>query len=108
MTANPLAEILAAERAVTEAIAEATEHAEAELNETRRQARQLTDEARNRGRSAAERRYEEGIARARDAGDRIRSGADERVAALRRSAEPYLPAAVDLVMDTVLSTRREG
>ena len=104
MSPNPLDQIHQTEREVQVAIAEAKEQAAAALAEARTQAEQLLEEARNRGRVAAERRYEEGIARARDAGDMIRTGAAERVAAMRRQTEPHLSAAVDLVMETVLST----
>ncbi len=107
MTSNPLRAIHETEREVQAAIAAASEEATAAIAEAHRQARQLIDEARARGRAAAERRYEEGIGLARDAGDRIRSAADERVAALRRQAEPHLTEAVDLVMAEVLSIRGE-
>ena len=104
MTPDPLLDILETERAVQAAIAAASEQATSALAETRREAERLVEEARDRGRATAEIRYEEGIARARDAGDRIRNGADEQVAALRRQAEPFLSEAVDLVMHTVLTT----
>jgi vacuolar-type H+-ATPase subunit H len=104
---NPLSEIQRLERELQAATAAAGEEAAAAVTEARRQAKHLIDEAESRGRAAAEQRYEDGIGRARDAGDRIRGGADERVVALRRKAEPHLTEAVDLVMDMVLSTRRE-
>jgi vacuolar-type H+-ATPase subunit H len=107
MNRNPLTAIHETERDVQAAIAAAAEEAAEAVAEARRQAKHLIDEAGARGRAAAEHRYEEGIARARDSGDRIRSGADERVAALRRRAEPHLTEAVDLVMHMVLSTRKD-
>ncbi len=108
MTTNPLDEILQTERSITAEIAEATEEAAAALAEARRRAKQLVEEARARGQTTAEHRYTVGLAKARDVGDHIRAGADDRLAALRRQAEPHVAAAVDLVMDTVLSRVEEG
>ncbi len=107
MTTNPLEEILQTERLVTAAITQATQEADAALTEARRRAEQLIEDARARGKATAARRYEEGLARARDDGDRIRRGADERVATLHRQAEAHLSSAVDLVMDTLLPAPEE-
>ncbi len=108
MSDNPLLEIHQTERSVAATIAAATEEAAAALTEARRKADALVGEARARGTATAERRYEEGLARARDEGDRIRGGADERAANLHRQAETHISAAVDLVMDTVLPSPREN
>jgi vacuolar-type H+-ATPase subunit H len=107
MSDNPLLDIHTTERSVAATIAAAEEAATAGLAEARRTAETLVGEARARGTATAKRRYEEGLARARDEGDRIRSGADERAASLRRRAETHVPAAVDLVMDTVLPSPGE-
>lgn len=108
MIDNPLTEILRTERAVAAATTEATDEAAAALTEARRRANALVEEARARGNATAERRYEEGLARARDEGDRIRDGADDRAANLRRQAETHLSAAVDLVMNTALPSPKEN
>lgn len=108
MTSGPLDEILETERALTAAIEAASEAAAAAIADARRQADQLVEDARARGRAIAERRYAEGLARARDEGDRIRATADERAAGLRSRAEPHMPAAVDLVMDVVLAASGEA
>ncbi len=107
MTTNPLDEILQTERLVAAAITEAAQEADAALTEARRRAEQLVEDARARGKATAARRYEKGLARARDEADRIRGGADERVATLRRQAEAHLSSAVDLVMDNLLPSPRE-
>jgi len=107
MTVDPLEEILSAERSVAVAIKTATEEAAAARTAARRRAEQLVKDAAARGRAIADRRYEEGLARARDEGDRIRATADERVARLRRQAEAKLAAAVELVVCTVLPPSEE-
>ena len=107
MTLDPLDEILRAERSVTAAIKTATEEAAAARTEARRRAEQLVKDAGARGKAIADRRYQEGLARARDEGDRIRATADERVARLRRQADVQMAAAVDLVMCTVLPPYEE-
>jgi vacuolar-type H+-ATPase subunit H len=107
VTANPLDEILSTERSVAAAIKATAEEATAARTEARRRAEQLVKDARARGKAIADRRYEEGLARARDEGDSIRAIADERVAKLRRQAEPQLSLAVDLVVSTVLPLPEE-
>ena len=107
MTANPLEEILRAERSVAEAISEAKEEATAALVQARRRADQLVADARSRGQANAERRYEEGIARARNEGELIHATADDKIAALRRRTESHLSAAVSLVLKTVLPVVEE-
>lgn len=107
MTVDPLDEILRTERSVAAAIEAATEEAAAARTEARRRADQLVKDAGGRGKAIADRRYQEGLARARDEGDRIRATADERVARLRRQADAQLASAVDLVMRTVLPPPEE-
>ena len=107
MTVNPLDEILRTERSVAAAIAAAKEEAVAARAEARRRSEQLVEDARARGKAIADRQYEEGLARSRDEGDRIRGSADERVARLRHQAETHLVAAVDLVMRAVLPEPEE-
>ncbi len=108
MTTSPLDEILRTERSIRDQISKVTEEAATEVAAARRQGKQLVEEARARGRETAERRYELGLAKARDEGDRIRAGVDDRVAALRRQAQPHLSMAVDLVMDTVVAALEES
>ncbi len=108
MSENPLDEIRRVERGVAAAIDAARAESEAAEQEARRRTEQLVRDARTRGRALAERRYQEGLARARDDAQRILADADERVAALRRQAEPHLPAAVDLVMEMVLPQGGSG
>ena len=107
MTGNPLDKILNTERSVAAAIKTTTDEARAARTEARRRAEQLVKEARARGKAIADRRYEEGLARARDEGDSIRALADERVAKLRRQAETQLSGAVDLVVSAVLPPPEE-
>jgi vacuolar-type H+-ATPase subunit H len=107
MTVDPLEEILSTERSVADAIKTATEEVAVARTAARRRAEQLVEDAAARGKAIADRRYEEGLARARDEGDRIRATADERVARLRRQADAELAAAVELVMRTVLPASEE-
>lgn len=107
MAVDPLDEILSAERSVAAAIKTATEEAAAARTAARRRAEQLVKDAEGRGKAIADRRYQEGLTRARDEGDRIRATADERVARLRRQADAQLAAAVDLVMRSVLPPPEE-
>jgi vacuolar-type H+-ATPase subunit H len=106
MTDDPLEEIRRVERAVAAAIAEATATAAAAITAARRRAEQSVGEARARGLATAERRYQEGLTRARSEGETIMGDADGRITALRRGAEAHLGAAVDLVMEMVL--REDG
>ncbi len=102
MTANPLAEIRRVERMVSQEIAAASTESTAAVAEAKRAAAQLVRDARDRGRAAAERRYQDGLQRARDEAEAILADADGRVAALRRQAETALPGAVDEVMRRVV------
>ena len=108
MTADPLAEIRRAERAMSVAIADAKSDAATAVAEARQRAKQLVADARARGLAAAEQRYKDGLARARDQAEKVLGDGDGRVAALRRQAEPHLPAAVDRVMATVLPGLEDG
>lgn len=108
MTANPLDEIRRLERSVSMAIEEAQRGAIDAVNEAGRRAEQVVGDARVRGHAAAERRYQEGLARARDDAERILGDADGRVTALRRRADAHMTAAVDRVMALVLPAPEEG
>ncbi len=103
MTANPLAEIRRVEREVAQSIAAARAESAAAVAEARRAAEQLVHDARDRGRAAAERRYQEGLQRARDEAEAILADADARIAGLRRQAGGALPGAVDAVMAMVVT-----
>ena len=107
MISDPLDEILQVERSVAAAISAAREEAAAALTEARRQGERLVEAGRARGRELADQRYEEGLARARDEGELIRSTADEKVARMRRRAQAHVSPAVDLVMATVLPSLEE-
>jgi vacuolar-type H+-ATPase subunit H len=107
MMSDPLNEILQVERSVAAAISAAREEAAVAVTEARRQGERLVEAARARGKELADQRYEEGLARARDEGDLIRSTADEKVARLRRQAQAHVSPAVDLVMATVLPSPEE-
>lgn len=102
MSSGPLDEILRTEQSVTAAISAAREEASTTLADNGRLAEQMVEDARSRGQAIAEKRYQEGLARARDEGDLIRSTADELVSGLRRRTDPHMSSAVDLVIDTVL------
>lgn len=105
--AGPLDEIRRAERAAARAIQEAEASGEQTVARAHAKAATLVREARARGEATAARRYEEGMSRAHDAARRVETIADDRVAALRRKAEPRLSAAVDAVVAYVLPTRKE-
>ncbi|MDH3731316.1 MAG: hypothetical protein OES13_09375 [Acidimicrobiia bacterium] len=108
MNTDPLSEIRRVERSVSMAVADARSEAATAIAEAKRRAEQLIAEASARGQTAAEQRYQDGLARARDEAEKILGDGDGRVAALRRQAETHLPAAVDLVMTMVLPPPEEG
>ena len=100
--------IRATELELARQLEDARSEADAAVADARRDARRIVREARVRGATEAERRYEERVAEALAEAERVEMEAAARVEHWLDIIRPRLAVLVDQMLDRVLSTQVEG
>ena len=98
----PLAEIRAAEMAAAQAVAAATERSAKAIAAARREANQIVEEGRDRGRVLGDERYVMAVADAEIRAAEIADSLEAQARNLRTRIEPELDRLVSMLMNLIL------
>jgi len=105
---SPLDQIRQVEAEVAKAIAAARQRADTTTKDWRARADDLENEAREDARREGEQHYQEIIAEAKTAAERLLEQAHAQAEELRQTGKSHIDAAVRFVEDTVVSSHQEA